>query len=420
MKLVITVVVCLAMLYLQSVSSEEKMINLDSAEKASGTAFRGIIRNDLAAVEAAFKAFPSLKNDKAVMRPWLLEAVSYNRPEIIEHLLLCGCDINDTDERRSISVLTKAIDTNHYELLPLLLKHGADPNVGDTRALLSAINANQRKLETVKLLVEHGADVNLVFDLYGDPDSLFTAVQFADPYPEIVAYLKSKGAKTVAQLRAEGKLVAPENEPEMDEPPSRPGHVIEWFEKNIGPLGKESLTEIIPTSGVPLTIHVVPATTKRPYITLFTAGMSEEPLDVTAENKEYEYAELFIQLPKDWKYKDLKNPRWNWPIVWLRKIADMAQESEGGLGGGVTIIADDDPPSPIAPGLPFTSMLLMAEHELSSIENSNVHLYRLTPLHTDERDLEFRQGLPALMNAFDKKSMPFIVDINRKSVVRKE
>ena len=401
-------------------ASEEKQMYKDYND-ALGHAIRGLYRNQIEEVRRAFDAFPDLAKQPEIIgsSTWITHAVTNGQRELLEFFISRGCNVNATEGNGGTSAITQSLH-KHPELLPLLFKHGADPNHPKTRTLLSAINAGENRLELVKLLVENGADVNLVFDLYGDPDSLFTAVQFADPYPEIVAYLKSKGAKTVAQLRAEGKLVTSENEPEMDEPPSRPGHVIEWFEKNIGPLGKESLTEIIPTSGVPLTIHVVPATTKRPYIMLFTSGMSEEPLDVTAENKEYEYAELFIQLPKDWKYKDLKNPRWNWPIVWLRKIADIAQESEGGLGGGVTIIADDDPPTPIAPGLPFTSMLLMAEHEVSSIENSKVHLYRLTPLHTDERDLEIRQGLPALMNAFDKRSMPSIVDINRKSVVGKK
>lgn len=281
-----------------AVSKEKQMFK--DYDDALSHAIRAFDNNQLEEIRRAFDAYPALAQHHDVMgsTTWVIAAVTDGQRELLEFFISRGCNVNATEGNGGTSAITQAIH-KHPELLPLLFKHGADPNLPKTRTLLSAINAGENRLELVKLLVENGADVNLVFDLYGDPDSLFTAVQFAEPYPEIVAYLKSKGAKTVPQLRAEGKLVTPENEPEMDEPPSRPGHVIEWFEKNIGPLGKESLTEIIPTSGVPLTIHVVPATTKRPYITLFTAGMSEEPLDVTAENKEYEYAELFIQLPKD-------------------------------------------------------------------------------------------------------------------------
>lgn len=53
-------------------------------------------------------------------------------------------------------------------------------------------------------------------------------------------------------------------------------------------------------------------------MTLFTSGMSERPMNVPDGESLYAFAELFIQLPKDWKYQDLQNPQWNWPILWLR------------------------------------------------------------------------------------------------------
>lgn len=113
--------------------------------------------------------------------------------------------MNATKGNGGTSAIAQAIH-KHPELLPLLFKHGADPKCPKTRTLLSAINAGENHLKLVKLLVENGADIRLSIDLYGESPS-FTAVQFADPYPEIVAYLKSKGAKTVAQLRAEANSV---------------------------------------------------------------------------------------------------------------------------------------------------------------------------------------------------------------------
>lgn len=142
-------------------------------------------------------------------------------------------------------------------------------------------------------------------------------------------------------------------------------------------------------------------------------------MNVPDGEESYEFAELFIQLPKDWKYQDLQSPRWNWPILWLRKVARLPHKAETWLGGPTTIIAEEEPPTPIAPGLPFTSMLLMAEHDFETDQGSTIQLYRLTPLFTDERALEIRDGLPALMNAFDRNSTPFIVDLNRKSVAKK-
>jgi hypothetical protein len=42
--------------------------------------------------------------------------------------------------------------------------------------------------------------------------------------------------------------------------------------------------------------------------------------------------------------------------------------------------------------------------------------YRMAPLHTAERDLEGREGIAALLRAFDKHSVSFVVDLKRPSV----
>jgi len=49
-------------------------------------------------------------------------------------------------------------------------------------------------------------------------------------------------------------------------------------------------------------------------------------------------------------------------------------------------------------------------------KGEHLRFYRLVPRFTEERDLEIRQGLAPLMNAFDKESTPFIVDVRRKNV----
>lgn len=382
---------------------------------ARGAASRAMFRQDLETIRAAFEQFPDLKNEDRAF-PWVIDAVNQGSAPTVELLVNLGCDINETKDMGCTSAITSAIP-DHIELLPGLLKQGADPNLPRARAILAAINAGERRLEVVKLLVEHGADVNQAFDLYGNEDALFTAVEFAEPYPDVVAYLRSKGAKTVDELRAEGKLPAASSGPgdHTGEERSFPEQAVAWFNENMGPVDPAALTEIVP-SDLPITIHVIPSSGERPFVTLFTSGMSERPMNVPDGESLYAFAELFIQLPKDWKYQDLQNPQWNWPILWLRRIARLPHDGETWLGGPVTIIAEDEAPMPIAPGVPFTSMLVLAEHHFQTDQGATLQLYRLTPLHTDERELEIRSGLPALMNAFDRNSTPFIVDVKRRSV----
>ena len=136
-----------------------------------------------------------------------------------------------------------------------------------------------------------------------------------------------------------------------------------------------------------------------------------------AEIKEYEYAELFIQLPGDWPYADMGSPDYGWPVYWLRSLAAFPHEQGTWLGGPV-VIYDDDPGGVIAPNVKFTSMLVMAERRFTSNEGKLVQLFRLTPLYPEERELHEKEGIAALMRAFDQHGVPFVVDLRRKNVAR--
>lgn len=249
---------------------ETKMV-FKTYKDAYRAASQGIVRNKIEDVVTAFTEYPELKNENDRSFPWIIDAVGYGNREMVERLLAFGCDVNETSNRGCTSAITVAI-SRHPELLPLLLSHGGDPNLPDAGAILTAIN--ESGLEAVKLLVEHGADVNQVFDLYGNKDELFTALEFAKSHPDIVAYLRSKGAKTVDELRAEGKLpLAGDHSGEAANPVlSFSEQTVQWFDANIGPVQPAALTEIVP-SDVPITIHVIPPSDDRPFVTLFTTGM---------------------------------------------------------------------------------------------------------------------------------------------------
>ena len=111
-----------------------------------------------------------------------------------------------------------------------------------------------------------------------------------------------------------------------------------------------------------------------------------------------------------------QHPNSFWPFEWLRKIAAYPHANKTWLGGPATIIANDDPPEPLAPKLKFTSLLALAEKQFTRTNGDLIRLYRLLPLYTEERDLEIREGIGALMNALDDNSIPFVVDLKRKNV----
>ena len=336
---------------------------------------------------------------------WLNVAVLSGDVATVKTLLDVGFDVNALSGKEQSSALGVAIDKNHYEIAVVLLSRGANPNV--SRPLIGALNreSTENKMAFVKLLVEHGCDVNRLYDLYGDASKGFTALDWTKD-PEVVAYLRSKGAKKATELSGEAPKPAVTVDV-LDE-------VVQYFQENCGDVAPRSLIEIVPT-GFPVAIHVIPPAGNRTHLTLFTTGLSSKRMDVPSRWSSFAYAEVFIELPGDWKY-DSPEAQWHWPVEWLRRIAQYPHDNNTSLGGPFTIIANDDPPKPLAPDTQFTCLLILAEKSFQRKDGEMVQLYRVVPLYTDERDLELREGAPALMRAFDRSDVPFVVDVGRRSV----
>lgn len=320
-------------------------------------------------------------------------------------LLDLGFDVNALSGKEQSSALDSAVSNDHYELAELLLSRGASLNV--SRPLIAALNNRQsdRRMAFVKLLVENGCDVNRIYDLYGDISKGFTALDWTKD-PEVVAYLKSKGAKKARELSGD-KATPVVAASALDE-------VVQYFQDTCGDVDPRSIVEIVPT-GFPVGIHAIPPAGNRTHLTLFTTGLSSKRMNVPPEWSSFAFAELFIELPGDWKY-DSPEAQWQWPVEWLRRIAQYPHDNNTSLGGPVTIIANDDPPQPLGPNTDFTSLLLMAQKSFCRTDGETVELYRVTPIYTDERELELREGAPALIQAFDRHDVPFVVDLGRPSV----
>ena len=339
-------------------------------------------------------------------RPTWIEVPARKGDMAMMKLLLdLGFDVNALSGKEQSSALSHAVSTDHYELAKFLLDEGADANV--SRPLIAALNnrRSDRRRAFVKLLVEHGCDVNRLYDLYGDASKGFTALDWTKD-PEVVAYLRSKGAKKATELSGEAPKPAVTVDV-LDE-------VVQYFQENCGDVAPRSLIEIVPT-GFPVAIHVIPPAGNRTHLTLFTTGLSSKRMDVPSRWSSFAYAEVFIELPGDWKY-DSPEAQWHWPVEWLRRIAQYPHDNNTSLGGPFTIIANDDPPKPLAPDTQFTCLLILAEKSFQRKDGEMVQLYRVVPLYTDERDLELREGAPALMRAFDRSDVPFVVDVGRRSV----
>ena len=141
-------------------------------------------------------------NDSYV-HTWLHRSAKRGLMDLCDYLLSHGLDINHESGVEKHTPVEAAISadeqSNRVDIVQALLQRGADPNI--SRPIISAINprrgTEEQSLELVRLLVEEGgADVNRVYDVYGNPENTFTALDFAKSHERytIVEYLKSKGA----------------------------------------------------------------------------------------------------------------------------------------------------------------------------------------------------------------------------------
>lgn len=340
---------------------------------------------------------------------WLSTAAQNHRLDMARVLLDLGVDIHQgsyfaPDE----NALFAALVAKDFEMVEFLLEHGA--NAKQYKTVISAIGSKKRALDMVKLLEKHGADLHEVFmnELSNEPmNALSTALDWGK---EVVAeYLRSRGCVLPSPAGAPEDAVLAEVVPDIED------EVLDYFRQHFGPVQKLSLIEIVP-SGISVAVHFIPPSAERRHITLFTTGLASHPMPTPEGMEQYSRAELFIQLPADWKYQDYSDPNFGWPHYWLRSMAQHPGQHDTWLGGAVTVVDNEGPPRPLVPNTRFNSLLLMAERDFVSHEGHTVQLYRMTPLYPEERDLERREGIPPLLRAFDRKSIPFIVDLHRPNV----
>jgi ankyrin repeat protein len=131
---------------------------------------------------------------------WLQHAVRIKSLEMLSLLLDLGFNIDAVDRALKSTALTKAISDQQDSMVELLLRRGANPDLG--RAVIAAINVSDggRRMRYLKALLIAGADVNQQFPLYGETKKLFTALDWAQKFPEAAGFLRIHGGKTAAEL----------------------------------------------------------------------------------------------------------------------------------------------------------------------------------------------------------------------------
>jgi len=347
-------------------------------------------------IAAMLNQHPWLPNAEFLGKPpqWLARAAKRHSVEVLELLIDAGCDVNEFPPGTSETALSNAFAFDNYDVIPFLLKQGADPN--KCRCLVSVVNISDRdvQLRMLKLLLKHKVDVNQVFSAYGDYMLAMTVLDDFENDEEIRGLLLDHGAKTAAEVTGKADEV-------MDP-------LLTYMRDNFGKVADGYWDHHV-AHGIPCEVHRAEGKglLKKKSDTLFTYGLSWKKM----KSKQYRFGEVFIQLPKGFSLGGEDGE--TWPVDWLFRCANSPIKHGKSLGTATVIGGKGT--SPIIPDTEFTNMLLHVDDSFERPDGETVHLYRMTPIYLEEYQFYKESGPQALIDMLSRQSLVYSPD--RKSVV---
>ena len=232
-----------------------------------------------------FEKIVELLNENPDARPllgesWIEFAGNAGRSDLVRHLYETGSSFEQSNE--SGGALAGIVHAGDEDAVRWMLAKGADPNVSSDPIMWAVSDG---RLDILKLLVEHGADINVVFGL---PPRTPLSQSIMFHRNDITEYLRSIGAKMPP-----GEESAPSPAATMSEAKKQEEILESMTYRLDGESSKQKLEEIIPGKRR-ISIHQVIGNSR----VIFTVGLSFEPMVVPQGMEDFRHAELVMVLAK--------------------------------------------------------------------------------------------------------------------------
>lgn len=368
---------------------------------------------DVQEVKRVLDEEPELLHVRVGGETWMHIAADEGHVAMLDLFFQRSVDVNVRETNWADRPLHKACASGHLGAARWLLDHGADVNAGEEEdaptPLITPVREGQE--DVVRLLIERGANVNATYAATQGP-----------PRRSALWFAIERGHANIERLLREHGATDLPSPPAADDDPIRDSDaVIAHLSQHIGPVDPVAQVEIVPT-GLAIAIHRIPPGSDRPWLTLFTTGLSVKPLEVSDGEELPARAELLMRLPPDWPSgcAALQEARFRWPFVWLRNLAreldDLGQQIPGW-----TIISNGEPPEPVCEGTSMSCFLLTISEELGFARTPRGHdvaFIKVFPLHTGERELALDQGVEALFSRLSIYDVPPVAKLVRPDVSR--
>ncbi|MBX3422772.1 MAG: suppressor of fused domain protein [Pirellulaceae bacterium] len=358
----------------------------------------------------------------------LHSAAKYGTLEIVKFLVESGAELDRLGGTWKAPAVTYAANKGRSDIVRYLVEAGSmlDMSHALNNPLMRA--AAEGHLDVVEYLLTTNIDRHAT---YRTPAGiLINALVKAEQggHQEIAELLKAHGCHRPVE-GVDIPLWEPAPSQMVNQSPEfkRSQEIIQYMEQRFGLADEDGIQEIIPVmEGISVSINIIRPNDFHPYLVLFTNGMSDLPMKVPKGQEAWQYAELVIHLPPDWKHpreagSDLN---WMWPIQWLRKMAYYPHQSDSWLGLPAALVSSDDPPVPLGPNTKQTCLLMVPNFSnlnppLQTSDGRQINFFTVVPLYTEERDYELEHGMRPFFEQIAKHEIPFTVVPDRPNFAEK-
>ncbi len=188
-------------------------------------------------------------------------------------------------------------------------------------------------------------------------------------------------------------------------------------------LGSHRIQSIPDESGENIDLLLLDIESKVPVKVLMTDGLSHYQMPVPEKYKDRAFNEIYFALPSYWEIDEKDNPKMNWPLQKIKKLANHVIENETWYGPGHTF-SNGNPSEPLSETMK-QDYLIMADpifleeiFQPMEVAGNTVHFLALIPLFHQEFERKQSKGYLKFIRKFRGGNGNEILDDFRTSIYK--
>ncbi len=170
-----------------------------------------------------------------------------------------------------------------------------------------------------------------------------------------------------------------------------------------------------------LDLAIFEPSAERPYYTAITMGVSDAPLNVPPDLRDYRHQELMLYLPPSWDldFEESGERSW-WPFRMLKKLGRFLHQHDTFFAPGHSVTGDDA--DPFIAGSKLSAVMLLPPFEPDAFDTLEIagapcRFLWVAPITANECEYKLEHGADALMTRLRQAGISPLIDPNRASVI---